>query len=186
MNLFSHLLRALIFLFGAYALLHVHPIIGMFIFLSGLFSLLFVLRRSIWLTPSPSADYWEASIVLLIVLHSLLLIFGLYNNSFIPLDVPMHIIGGAIIAWWAVLVFEGELRLVRARILKLAVIAIAMAALLGVLWEGFEWSFDHTLGAQYHLPTAQPTNDDTMKDLGNDLLGGIIVALFAARKKERA
>jgi len=186
MNLFSHLLRALIFLFGAYALLHVHPIIGMFIFLSGLFSLLFVLRRSIWLIPSRGADWWEVSMVLLIVVHSLLLIFGLYSRAPFPLDIPMHILGGAIIAWWAVLVFEGELRLVRARMLKLAIIAIALATLVGVLWEGFEWSFDHTLGAQYHLPPAQPSNDDTMKDLANDVLGGIIAALIATRKKERA
>lgn len=54
---------------------------------------------------------------------------------------------------------------------------LGFVALLGVAWELYEFMFDMTLGSKYILPLTQPSLADTMKDLANDLLGGMVTAI---------
>lgn len=182
--LYTNFLRLGIFLCAVYAYFLVNPVFGIFIAVSGVFSFLFRLRSPLLLPVSRRASYWELAMVFLILVDAIALAAGFYGTFlFGSFDIPMHIMGGAIVGWWASLAFQKELR---AETLKRFMLIVAFAALIGVAWECFEWSFDHTIGVRFHLPSAQSSNNDTMKDLGDDLLGGIIVGLFVLYKKERA
>lgn len=193
---YSSLLRIVIFLLGVYIVVSINPIIGVFVIITGFFSFSFSLRQKIFLTPSPRADYWEFFVTLLVLVNAFMLASGAYNNSFFFwVDIPMHIAGGMLVAWWASLAFRDEFLTSEASVLrrqskfkkfKSLIVIIAVVALIGVSWEMFEWTFDHTVGARYSLPPAQVSNNDTMKDLADDVLGGAIIALFVSRKKEHA
>ena len=56
---------------------------------------------------------------------------------------------------------------------------VATAALGGVLWEFWEYAWDFFVAVPYHTFLAQPTVDDTMRDLLADVAGGVVAgAIF--------
>lgn len=142
------------------------------------------LRRAIFIEPSRSADRWELSLTFLFAVNAVFVARALYNYPYLGLiDLPLHFIGGAFAGWWAYLVYAKNNRAADDRGTALIFI-LAGAALLGFGWEMFEWVLDRTVMAWYALPKAQPSLNDTMKDLTLDVVGGLIagIVLLRARK----
>jgi len=148
----------------------------------------FKLRRYIFIEESCAANWWEFSLTLLFTVNAIFVATGVYDSRYFAfLDIPLHLGGGIIVGWWAYLVLakkDGSLMLDWKRSL---IFIIGAAALLGVAWEIFEWGLDHTVGIWYVVQKAQPSLDDTMADLSNDLLGGLAVgiALLRSRRSNR-
>ncbi len=167
-------LRVGIFFIGGYALFHLGPVMGIFIFATGLFSFLFKLRYPLFLSHSAYADFWELSGTIILFLNSFVLAFLDYNSiSYGWLDIPMHLAGGMFVAFWVLLAFEEDFASLA--LSKSILVILGITALIGVGWEFFEWTFDHIVGIRYHLPAAQVSLRDTMGDLLFDILGGLLV-----------
>lgn len=177
-----YLLRVGIFFIGGYALFHVGPVMGIFIFTTGLFSFLFKLRHPLFLLSSRHADFWELCGTVIVFVNSFVLSFLDYNSIFYGwIDMPMHLAGGMFVAFWALLAFKKDLA---AWSLSKGILTIlGITALVSIGWEFFEWGFDHTIGFQYHLLLAQVSLKDTMGDLLFDLLGGFAFIVLSMRKK---
>lgn len=144
----------------------------------------FKLRRSILIEPSRAADVWELALTLLFAVNAVFVALNLYNTPFLSvIDVPLHFLGGAFAGWWAYLTLHknGAPALDKVR---MALCIAGAAALLGIGWEVFEWAIDHTLGAWYVMPKAQPSLDDTMKDLTLDVIGGCIAGIALLRHRK--
>lgn len=58
------------------------------------------------------------------------------------------------------------------------ILALGFVALMGVLWELFEFSLDSFFPQTAIIRPAQPSLDDTMADLFYDLVGGLTIALL--------
>jgi len=106
--------------------------------------------------------------------HGLALWFDLYY-LFWWLDTALHFLGGA----WIVLVFNFlmkhfglDLTAARARP-ALLIIFLGFVALLGVLWEFFEFGVN-----RYIVHIGFITYEDTLSDLFFDLLGGALAFLI--------
>lgn len=121
--------------------------------------------------------------ILIVILHISFLIFGLY--TILPqLDMLMHFLGGV----WATMlffylfgnIFQNELYSNNTEVIKIIIVAISFAILIGVLWEFFE--FIATIITSMQL---QGNLADTMKDLLMDIIGGAfggIMGVFHMRK----
>lgn len=101
-------------------------------------------------------------------------------------DIPLHILGGFVFAFAEVVYFKEFLPKQKGFWPRLFVILFIVggSALIGVLWEHYEWLHDHFLAIPQHLLLAQPDLADTMKDLLNDLLGGVAVAILYLNKRQ--
>lgn len=179
MKFFIYFLRMAIFLVAFYKFFAVDPIMGIMLAGTGFFSFAFTLRKLLLIKPSKHADYWELCGVLLIFANALIIAFMDYNspaNGWV--DIPMHFWGGVFAAWWASIAFPRE-TLDGA---KRFIVILGMAALVGVVWEMFEWVGDHTAGAWLNLPVAQVSLNDTMGDLLNDLVGGVMIVIILNKK----
>ena len=94
-------------------------------------------------------------------------------------DIPMHIIGGFLVGLGTiylvnVLQKEGTLKAPRWLI---AIAVITMVAFAAVVWEWYEW----LLMAFFHAPVQ--TWPDTLKDLFDGILGGIVSTLLIKSRK---
>lgn len=179
MKFFINVLRTAIFLVALYEFFAVDSIIGIVLAGTGLFSFLFGFRSPLLIKPSTYADYWEFCGVLLILANASILTFFGYNGTlygWLPIDVPMHIWGGVFAGFWAELALDAQFAAHSS--LKKIIMIIGITALVGVVWECFEWAEDHTIGLWFDLPIAQPNLNDTMSDLVNDLIGGIAVVIL--------
>lgn len=112
-------------------------------------------------------------------------------------DVPMHLAGGA---WSALLffyifeerwktlsaIYRGENKR-RLKILITFALALSFVALIGVLWEFFEFLFDTFVATKYSWRNSQQGLMDTMGDLFNDLLGGLALSVvyFMSKLKRK-
>jgi len=127
------------------------------------------------------------SLVSILVLH----LFGIGLDLYHVIwwyDIPMHIFGGA----WVTLLFfhffcQTFLIVDFKKILPAIIITLGFVALVGVLWEFYEYLSDVYIlkvHALYYAPNPI-TLPDTMKDLLDDLIGGTIASaiLFARSKK---
>ncbi len=109
------------------------------------------------------------SLFLILFLH-LLATIGHWYWTVSWFDMPMHFLGG----FWVVMVFD----YLNQRFFKLsnfwmrAVLALSFIALIGVLWEFFEFSLDNLFFLKKWGPF-QGGLSDTMGDLLFDLLGGL-------------
>jgi hypothetical protein len=121
----------------------------------------------------------------LFVLHLFFIRFGLYEWNAVPwLDIPMHLIGGASIAWvaWTFLTEATHAKSIYVLPRWLTVAAIIGAvAMVGIVWEWAEFIVDVFRGS--HL---QGGIVDTMKDLFDDLLGGTVAAVMLTRPRKRS
>ncbi len=122
--------------------------------------------------------------VLLLVLNFFAVINGWYllQNGF---DKVLHFFGGFWAAALFVWFFDQKPFHVYASFFKSVlltiVLAVAFASLLGLLWEFFEFSYDHLIAIPYHAQVAQLSNDDTMGDLIADFFGGLFFSILFTR-----
>lgn len=104
--------------------------------------------------------------------------FGVFRDWYylVPwLDIPMHFFGGFFVAllfiWLRQIapnIFGGN------SFLGDIIVVLGFVALIGVLWEFFEFSFDYLVSARnLGLARSQMGIADTMGDLFFDLLGGL-------------
>lgn len=114
--------------------------------------------------------------ILLLLFQVSTMPFTLYEKM--PwLDIPMHFVGGLIVAWFVAEYFRGE----REKMSKLAsaVLIIGGAAIVGVGWEWFEWILDNFIFTEHQFMGGL---DDTLFDLVMDLLGAIAVTLICVTR----
>lgn len=115
----------------------------------------------------------------LLIVHSIIIATRVY--SIIPgTDVLMHFTGGLLVAAFFVARFKSlfpERSKPKARGYIIITI-LAATALVGVLWELFEWGIDTHLISGF-----MGDLDDTMLDFIMDLLGASVIAFWTTRKQ---
>lgn len=105
--------------------------------------------------------------------------FEYYNYQ---LDIPMHILGGTVAVLsinYALQLLQKQKTVIISNLLIKWIFLIAMAALIAVLWEFYEFTADYFFGTLH-----QPTLFDTIKDLFNGLAGAILTCLLFVRNKK--
>lgn len=110
--------------------------------------------------------FWLPLLVLLI--HLLITVpFGFYT-LYGWLDIPMHFVGGASIAYSFILVFKRckDEIIIKDKLVNI-IILLALVGLSAILWEFFEF-FAYSTVELY----------DTLFDMFMGLLGGLLIALF--------
>ncbi len=119
--------------------------------------------------------WWPA--VLLVVLGESMAVLGWFDAC-PSLDIPMHFLGGLLVAFAIVRVFahlpEGSLP--RSRWSRIVYI-VALTAIVTILWETYEWAQDTFLGRRTQLGIP-----DTMLDLWLGLLGGFAYAWYKVKR----
>lgn len=183
MRFWSDIMRAVAAAIALYTLYigHTGEALAVFTIIAGTFA--FKLRRAILIEPSRSADRWELSLTFLFTVNAVFVALDFYNHPYLGLiDLPLHFTGGAVAGWWAYLVYTKNSWTADNHGAAL-IFALAGAALLGFGWEMFEWALDRTVMAWYALPKAQPSLDDTMKDLTLDVVGGLIAGAVLLRPR---
>ena len=105
-------------------------------------------------------------------------------------DTPMHLAGGAWVALLFFYLFEEHFRVFDSKknFLFTITVALGFVALIGILWEFYEYFHDAFIS---RLPPNTPRPHpnlyiDTMKDFLNDLIGGTLAILawrFYIRKR---
>lgn len=104
------------------------------------------------------------------------------------LDVIMHLLGGALVAatmvWWVY--FSGRISLPSLSSFFTLTLILGAVALVGVLWEFFEFLVDKFITKKNYIDLLQPGVIDIMKDLLMDLLGGLATGfLFLYERKKQ-
>lgn len=103
-------------------------------------------------------------------------------------DIPQHIGAGvlaALVFYWMAYHFKDSLNLNRNPNFTILFV-LGWTALLGVIWEFYELIYDETvMFFGLKLQSAQLGNFDTMKDLFDDLLGGLFLAIFMRLRYDR-
>ncbi|MBI4095024.1 MAG: hypothetical protein HY435_02430 [Candidatus Liptonbacteria bacterium] len=95
-------------------------------------------------------------------------------------DIPMHLAGGAWVGLLFFYLFEERWGILTDRISAPAriIFSLGFAALVGVLWEFYEYFADVFILKKYTIFSAQPGLVDTLQDLLNDLIGAVAVAVL--------
>lgn len=105
------------------------------------------------------------------------------------IDIPLHLLGGAFIGvLFVYLVAVRRDILGKTDALSFLVLGVGFVALIGILWEFYEFWADVWFLKKYALNEFPGwIHADTLKDLLNDLIGGAaaIVALHALMKKKK-
>lgn len=93
------------------------------------------------------------------------------------LDVPMHFLGGCIVAWFFIACFKKEEK----KMSRLAwpLLIIGGTAAVGVVWEFYEWTMDTFVFPGQFMGGL----NDTLLDLAMDLLGACVVVGYATKKR---
>ncbi|MBX4209197.1 hypothetical protein KW799_00655 [Candidatus Parcubacteria bacterium] len=106
------------------------------------------------------------------------------NTGFFGYDALTHFVGGVALAIglaWIIRRYP-RLHIFHREFLKNVFVILAVAALIGVLWELLEYGFDYVRIVFFHMNLASPNqmaqagNSDTMGDLFFGLLGSFIAA----------
>ncbi|PIT92379.1 MAG: hypothetical protein COU08_02645 [Candidatus Harrisonbacteria bacterium CG10_big_fil_rev_8_21_14_0_10_42_17] len=128
-----------------------------------------------------SARLLIAIFSLLLILHALAVATGWYR-VISWYDIVLHYIGGFFSAIFFFYIFGNTRCKQYANFLEnkwvTLVLTVSFVALIGVLWEVFEFSFDHLIAARYGIDMSQLGLVDTMGDLVVDLLGGLAAGLL--------
>lgn len=101
----------------------------------------------------------------------------------------MHFAGGFLAAmimiWWSYYTKKVSLPGALPAIYSFVVI-VSAAALIGVLWEFYEFGVDKFVTGKNYINLTQPGLVDTMKDLFLDIIGGsLAAALFLYGRKKQ-
>ena len=110
------------------------------------------------------------AIFALLLTHMLAIVTGWYE-AHEWFDIPMHFAGGVIMTWLALALWhQFIMKLVfkpgcsaRYQVLVQATIILGFVALIGIVWEGYEWVF----------VSQAMTLGDTLADLWFDLFGAV-------------
>jgi len=91
----------------------------------------------------------------------------------------MHFLGGFWVALTATALisnfqFPISNEILKQKFLSLFIVVLSFVALIGVLWEFFEFGYDVFISSKGYFMTAQQGVGDTMSDLFFDLLGGLL------------
>lgn len=90
------------------------------------------------------------------------------------LDIPMHIVGGAWVALFALASYYASLRITESErehsVVFVVAFAIACTLTVGLFWEVYEFGVDHAVG------DSGAGLLDTLQDLFNDLIGAILAS----------
>ena len=98
-------------------------------------------------------------------------------------DVPMHLMGGAAVAF-AFCALAKRYNIFLENRLLFFLFALGTTALIGILWEFYEFFMDVYVHHTYPLLAAPgEIHFDTLKDLFNDLLGAAVVVLICIRRR---
>jgi hypothetical protein len=115
-------------------------------------------------------------------LHEIFTYSGFYVNSgWGWIDIPLHLIGGACVAFAAASLIAYAIKIKKLPPLPwylFILSVIGVVALVGLAWEFYEFLAD----VFYPVILRQADNADTMKDLANDLNGGFILVLLLKRR----
>jgi hypothetical protein len=115
--------------------------------------------------------------------YRLLIVSGIYSSAR-WLDNPLHLLGGAGLAWAFLVFWRWAQKKRKAPALPYWVavaFSVGVAATIGIVWEQYEFIWDmHNSGGWL-----TPSVDDFIKDLTNDMLGAFVFALFAAKRMLR-
>jgi len=91
------------------------------------------------------------------------------------IDIPMHIVGGSLVAftYFFSLKYLQKRGYLKINSFTRVVFVLSLVALTAVLWEFFEFSLTYLLGTGF-----QGTLNDTMFDLFLGLFGGLFMAIL--------
>lgn len=125
-------------------------------------------------------------IVIIALLHTLGILYGWYGpDSWF--DIPMHLAGGAFVALLFHYLFGvRHPMLAGTHPLSIFIFAMGFVALIGILWEFYEFLADVFFLQTHSFFSAPPDIlSDTLIDLANDLIGGAVATfLLLLRKRE--
>ena len=121
--------------------------------------------------------------IMLMVVQRIFVVTHMYEWYVPQLDIPMHIVGGASVAWaaWALMSYARTVKKLPKLPFWFSVfVAVGAAALVGVLWEHYEFLHDVILHTNQQL--SQFGTADTMKDLADVLIGGLLLSVLIGRR----
>jgi hypothetical protein len=125
------------------------------------------------------------SLLAIFTVHALALSFKWYYSVW-WLDIPMHIMGGIWVA--SAFFYTARMRnILPANTAAAVIFCLGVVALVGVLWEFYEFLADIYVFHKY-TPLAAPgvLHFDTLKDLFDDLVGGSLALLALFIRKQLA
>ena len=124
-------------------------------------------------------------LILILAVHILANIYSWYW-TYTWLDMPMHFLAGL---WLAAVFFhyiKPKLEIANHQFLVSLILALGFVALIGVLYEFFEFFYDIFIASRGYTAISQQGVADTMKDLFFDLIGASVLILtlkiFGKRK----
>jgi len=101
-----------------------------------------------------------------------------WYQTYAWLDMSMHFLGGFWVALTATALisnfqFPISNEILKQKFLSLFIVILSFVALVGVLWEFFEFGYDVFIFSKGYSGALQQGVGDTMSDLFFDLLGGL-------------
>ena len=120
--------------------------------------------------------------LVVILLFHFIATFNYWYWTYLWLDIPMHFLGGF---WTAMafvyLIFNYQFPIpsefLKQNFLSFLIITLSFVALIGVLWEFYEFLSDVFLSSKEYAQIFQQGAADTIGDLFFDLLGGTFFSL---------
>ena len=109
-------------------------------------------------------------------------VFKVYQR-FPPLDIPMHLIGGFVIAFFisgSAAVFQRHGIIQISNLLLRATLIFALTCTAAVFWEFLEYISDHTIGTH-----SQTNLEDTLLDMLLGITGGVVFILILSLRREK-
>lgn len=130
--------------------------------------------------------YIIALFIVLFVVHASAMV-NFWYWAFPWLDIPMHFLGG----FWAAMIFvfldsKFKLGILKKKFFLNLLLIVSFVALIGVLWEFFEFSYDYFSNSMEISEIAQQGLTDTIGDLFFDLFGGIVFSFLVRASLKRA
>ena len=120
--------------------------------------------------------------LVVILLFHFIATFNYWYWAYLWLDMPMHFLGGFWVAMAFVYLiskyqFPVSNEFLKQNFLSFIIITLSFVALIGVLWEFYEFLSDVFLSSKEYAQIFQQGAADTMGDLFFDLLGGTFFSL---------
>ena len=130
------------------------------------------------------------SLTTILIINFIGMYFNFYGRFF-WFDSILHLLGGFFVAW----LFSDYLRnhlLPKSRTANILIV-VSATILIGVTWELAEYDANHIIRPRLQavygynkVPDFQGDLDDTMKDILMDIFGGLIMAGFFVKVKNRS
>ena len=115
--------------------------------------------------------FFFRAVIIFLIIHILFMLLGAYNY-FSWLDIPMHFLGGAIVAYTATLFLKHLKKDHQIEIYEKwisLIVIVSFVALIAVFWEFLEFFLKEFFGAN-----TQPSIGDTMADFFFGIVGAVV------------